>query len=332
MNVFLSAVLRLALVKRYWLSSQMARAMWDMSTNIPMQIRMFKILNTAAFAGIISADQRFPFRYLTKNYLSTRFTVTERATSFLHHYSRLNTLISVPQLLQVLHRDLTLFERRESGNVYRIAMCLSRASYSEGELSLNLEVNGTVVFVLSFTIIPGRVIALEDRDVLMISRLQGKPGCQRQIRDVTKALHEVAPGALLVTALQGVAKAFGVSHLAGVCAADHFCYQEAQCTSFEKAYDDFWVELGATRNTANFFLCTVPLREKPLLLIRNGHKARTKKKRKFKEQIAESVCQRFRDGCTTDPGISNRAVQSGEDLRSYQPAFSGYAVDSQPSS
>jgi uncharacterized protein VirK/YbjX len=171
-------------MKLYWLPSRVARLVWGVSTNFPKQI-----------------DPRFPFRYLNQNYLTRRLTVTERASSFLHHYSRLNTLVSVPPLLQILHRDFTLLEIREGGNLYRIAMESSRFVYSEVELSLNLEVNGKVVFVLSFTIVPGRVLGFEAPDILMITRLQGVRGCQRQIHDVTKALHEVAPNALLVAAI-----------------------------------------------------------------------------------------------------------------------------------
>jgi uncharacterized protein VirK/YbjX len=304
MNVFFSAVLKLAGMKLYWLPSRMARLVWGVSTNFPRQVEMYHVLNNSVFAGTISGDPLFPFRYLNQNYLTCKLTVTERASSFLHHYSRLNTLLSAPLLLQILHRDFTLLEIREGGDLYRIAMELSRSIYTEGELSLNLEVNGTAVFVLSFTIVPGRVVGLEVPDVLMITRLQGVRGSQRQIRDVTKALHEVAPNALLVAAIQGIAKAFGIANLAGICAADHANYSDADSTSFEEAYDDFWGELGATKNAANFFLCSIPPKEKPLVLIRNGHKARTRKKRKFKQEIAEAVCQRLHEGCRVAPSDS----------------------------
>ena len=208
-------------------------------------------------------------------------------------------------------------------------MELSRFIYTEGELSLNLEVNGTVVFILSFTIVPGRVVGLEAADVLMITRLQGVRGCRPQIHDVTKALHEVAPNALLVAALQGIAKAFGIANLAGICAADHANYSEADSTSFEEAYDDFWGELGAIKNSTNFFLCSIPPKEKPLVFIRNGHKARTRKKRKFKQEIAESVCQRLHEGCGIAPSDSS-SLFAREYFGPRLAIISEHAVDSSP--
>ena len=55
------------------------------------------------------------------------------------------------------------------------------------------------------------------------------------------------------------------------------------------AYDEFWMELGAERATDKFFRSPIPLREKPIDLIKKGHRARTRKKRAMKQQIADAV-------------------------------------------
>ncbi len=216
-----------------------------------------------------------------------------------------------------MHGDFTILEKWELGSHYRIAVCLSRP-FAEGELTLNLEINGTVVFVLSFTIVPGQVVGVVDRDVLMVSRVQGMRGCQQEIYEATKAFNEVAPSALLIAALQGVAKALQIVKLAGVCATDQAYYQEIHASSFKQAYDEFWLELGASKNANNFFVCSIPPPEKPMLLIRNGHKGRTKKKRKFKQDIAEFVFQSLRDECHVHSKLTIGATEKRQSLSERQ--------------
>ncbi len=51
----------------------------------------------------------------------------------------------------------------------------------EGEMSLNVLVDDTQVFVLSYTIVPGWVIEAPDAEVLVITRIQGSLGVFDQI-------------------------------------------------------------------------------------------------------------------------------------------------------
>jgi hypothetical protein len=60
---------------------------------------------------------------------------------------------------------------------------------------------------------------------------------------------------------------------------------------YRSAYDDFFAELGATRNSAGFFVSPIPMPEKPVASIKQGHKLRTREKRAFKLQVAADVCQ-----------------------------------------
>jgi hypothetical protein len=206
----------------------------------------------------------------------------------------LNSRLNRSFLRRAFERDVPTVEMERDSNKYSITFGQSRrediVQDREGELSLKLQVDGTVVFVLAFTIVPGWVVASETKDILLITRLQGVKGCYHQINLATKALHEVAPAALLVAALQGVAEACGIQEMAGVCATSQVNYKEELSASFKNSYDDFFAELGATRTPANFFRSPIPLQEKSLALITNGHKARTRKKRAFKLQIACDVC------------------------------------------
>jgi uncharacterized protein VirK/YbjX len=203
-------------------------------------------------------------------------------------------------LRRMLTRDVVVVEACEGGSCYEVTMGLG-AEETEGELSFILRVDGVTVFLLSFTIVPGWVVQSRAEEVLLITRLQGLRDRSQQVAAATKTFRNISPAALLMTVLQGFAQAFTVNELASVAAAHHTAYREDSFADLKIAYDDFFSELGAVKNDADFFLCPVPMPQKPLSEIKKGHKLRTRKKRFFKRQIEEGVC-RFLGECRIAAG------------------------------
>jgi len=265
--------------------------MWAVLTNIHRQFKIFRVMAQPAYERMVLADPRIPFKHLSRNYLARNLTVAERAACLMHHYSYLHERLPSKLLHQALQRDVTMFEVREGGSLYRVAMGLSRTQVREGEFFLNLEVDGMQVYILQFTIVPGWVVKSGAPDVLLVTRLQGMKGCYSQIYQATKVLKEVAPPALLMTALQGVAKACGIYEFAGVCARSQFSHSEYSSSTFNEAYDQFFTQLGMCHSSANYYSCPLPIPEKPVDNVKNGHRSRTRKKRAYKLEIADRVCQ-----------------------------------------
>ena len=205
--------------------------------------------------------------------------------------------MSASLLRRTLHEHVTVFESLTGGARYEITLCYSRDIEKEGELSLNLHVDGAIVFVLSFNIVPGWVVKSQAAEVLLITRLQGTRGYYSQIRLATKVLHDVGPAALLLAALQGLTQAFGIGEMTGVCTTRQSSYSEEFSSHYRSAYDDFFAEVGAARNSAGFFLSPIPMPEKPVELIKQGHKLRTREKRAFKRRVAAEVCQLLLESC-----------------------------------
>jgi len=243
-------------------------------------------------AEIARANPVFAVKYLTPDYLAQGFTVKERATCFLHHYEHLHAALPDRILRQTLHEDITIHEFPDADGRFSLTMGLSRPYDEEGELSLHLRVDGEIVFVLSFTIVPGSVVQSPAAENLLITRLQGVKGCYSQISLATRSLHSVAPAALLLAALQGIAEAFGIGEIAAISAARQTSYSHGCATSFKEAYDDFFDELGMSKTAAGFYRASVPLPAKPLASIKQGHKLRTKEKRAFKRRI-QLACANF---------------------------------------
>ena len=275
--------------------ARFVRLFWAFSTNIVRQLEIFRILALPAFASLVRLDPIFPFKYLTRGYLVRGLSPAERAASFAHHYRRLNSIFPRPVLQRILYRDIILIEKQIDDRLLSVHVNLARKELREGELTFTLRLDGTAIYILQCTIVPGWVVKSGASDVILVSRLQGMKGSYKQVHLATKAFSEVAPPALLLAVLHGLAQVAEIDEMAGIAAASQFSYLPAYADSFRAAYDDFWIELGAKKITASFYASPIPPQDKSLAAVTNGHKSRTRKKRALKQQIAEHVVRLLRE-------------------------------------
>ena len=296
-GVFLGPLSDLAKQKKTWTPALLAGVLWRAVGNIGKHRHIMEVLKYPEFADLAHANPRFAFKYLTHGYLARSFSVAQRAACFAHHYQSLHDLMPYPFLMRLLGRDVTIVSIREAGTRFSVTFGLSRSHDKEGELSLNLGVDGTTVYIMSFTIVPGKVIQSPSPDVLLITRLQGVKGCYRQISLVTKTLHDVAPGGMLLAALQGIGDALGIRAVGCISGVDQNSYCKEYDASFMAAYDNFFSERGLVKNAAGLFVAAIPINGKPLALIKQGHKLRTRAKREFKREISDKVSELLSAHC-----------------------------------
>jgi len=259
------------------------------------QMQILVVLGHPAYRGLKRAYPRLPFKYLEDKYLAHGFNREERAVCLLHHYRRLLRTLPHRVLRGLPQCAAVLLEMRDEGTCYTVTMNLPELFQDEGELSLNLQADGEEIFVLSFTVVPGRVVQSEAEEVLLITRLQGVPGKFEQVRRMTKAMHDVGPGAFLVAVLHGIAEAWEIREMAGISARKQHSYEEKYAELLTIAYDDFFTELGAVQNGKGLFVSPIPLPLKPLAQVKAGHKLRTRKKRAFKQAVAAQVSQTLQE-------------------------------------
>jgi len=290
------SVFAFALNRYYWSPARLVRNLWGIATNIPRQLQILRIMKYPIYAEFLRNDPRFRFKFLIRDYLVRGLSTGQRAACFLHHYKRLHSSLSADLLHRILHRRITVYETTREHLHFEIHLSFSRPFEKEGELSLHLLVDGKSVFVLSFTIVPGWVVRADAEGVLLISRLQGTSGYYPQIRAATRALHDVAPAALLLATLHGIAAALGIKRMAAVSAVRQSSYTEELGRFYRSAYDDFFSEIGIPLGPDGFFLSPMPHEERPLSSIKQGHKIRTREKRQFKRHVADEVCQRMQQG------------------------------------
>lgn len=286
-----------------------AYIIWAIVTHARHQFEIFQVLALPACRSLIFRDPRFPFKFAINNYLARDLTTADRASSLLHHYRYLNATLPTGFLIRAFQQGWTIYEEQRSGVLYRITMGLANSKeHREGELALELRVDGVRIYVLQFTVIPGRIVGAQARNAVLISRIQGVRGCYPLIQSTTKAFEDVAPPALLVSALQGVARVLGIGEWAGITAAKQTCFGWDRPDMFNTAYDDFFTQQGGVLTTANFFLGSFA-EQKPLGPVNNGHKARKKKRRAIRLLLANQVAEFIFWRCAEYAALPVREVQ-----------------------
>lgn len=292
--MYLSSFMQLARQRDYWYPPRLARILLSVTCNIHRQVEICRILALPEFRSIASLHPVCPFKYLSRCYLVRGLTAAERAQCFLHHYRYLQAHLDCRVLQEALQRDTALIDLREGGISCVVTMGPpADNALWEGELVLGLWFDGIPVYSLQFAIVPGWILRSQERHAFVILRIQGVKGRYGQIRDVTRTLHDVAPPALLVAALVGIAKAWDIRHLGGISAASQYARRDPESPALIRTYDEFFASLGASRVSADFFSTPIPLEDKAIEEINNGHRARTRKKRAFKQMVADEVSRRI---------------------------------------
>ena len=295
--MYMSAILRMARTSYFWSPLRLKRVILILG-NLSRQIEILRIFAAPALHGLVRAEPALPFKYLSSRYLVRGLTSKQRACCFLHHYRQLRSRLSPTLLHRISREEIVLLKRQCGGSKYVVSAGFPRGvAIWEGEIFLRLLVNEAEIYTLQFTIVPGSLVDSANESVLLVLRLQGVKGGFEQIYSATKDFKEVAPPALLVAALQGIADAWGIRQMAGVCAHSQYSYTDLNAEMLEGAYDEFFLALGATRISPDFFLTCLPLPEKPIDQIGKSHRPRSKRKRAFKAKIADEVCLNLLELC-----------------------------------
>jgi uncharacterized protein VirK/YbjX len=314
-----------------WSPRVIACEFWRLLTNISTQREILSLLSLTPFDEIARKTPALAFKYVVPDYLARGFTVKERASCFLHHYKRMHAVLSENALRQILQGNVSLHEISNGVNDFTLTMGLSEpVGRLEGELSVDLRVDGKRIFNLSFTIVPGWVVKSEAEEILLITRLQGTLGCHSQIRLARKAFHEFSPKKLLLAVLQGIAEVFGIRELVAVCGTNQRGYEKEYAATLKRSYDDFFAHLGMVKTASGFYSSRIPIEGKPLASIKGRNRSRARKSRAMRRQI-HLACTAFLLGtadrtASTSSGAMNQTsiqadVESRASLRLPEPDY-----------
>nr|WP_281415615.1 DUF535 family protein [Pelotalea chapellei] len=250
-----------------------------------------KTLCSPGLCCIMRHNPRTPFKFVG-NYISLSLSCTSRLSMLLHHYRFIDTHYVTAFSSDLLKEQINLWETQRVDDTYTVGLTISDHDL-EGDLSLVLKRNMQKVYVLSFTVVPGEIIQGSGH-TLFVSRIQGIKNPDI-VRTATKALGDVSPPMILLTAARAIAMASGISCLAGVSSATQITVGEED--SPEQGcyfnYDEFWHSKGGLRMDNGLFRLSVAPHSKPDDAITGKHRTRTLRKRRFSDELLEKCREKF---------------------------------------
>jgi uncharacterized protein VirK/YbjX len=222
-------------------------------------------------------------------------TRAERASMLIHHYALLQARVQDDFFSWIADGRLDLWESKVGETHYRVGLSFPLSADGEGDLALYFRADSVDLYILSFTIGPGSIAALDADHAMYIGRVQGKGHGLELIRKATRDCKDVSPAMLLLAAAEGVAEALQLRYMVGIGAAAQIstAIGKKSVGDLVKAYDEFWTAAGASRQARNMWAMTVPRSAKPILEVKRDHRSRTHRKRRFKKEVKDEVRDRF---------------------------------------
>jgi uncharacterized protein VirK/YbjX len=260
---------------------------------------MVRVMSAPGTQMARAAFPRLEYRY-TLPYLSLHFGRAARYDMLKTHYSLVNQRL-VPAFMQtVVDGGLCLWRSEAEGQALQVrlkGLCL-QTRHSEGELTLEFNVDGVGVYNLSFALIRSvsvqptePVLAGRSEYAAYVGRVQGVPGQYELIRHVTKSCGEVAPPDMLMAAAAGLLAALGIDTMVGVDKESSISHETIRRSGTTFEYAAFWTRYQAAFLEGGHALITLPFVEKPITDIPSRHRKRTLFKRELKKGLADQVQQ-----------------------------------------
>jgi uncharacterized protein VirK/YbjX len=254
-------------------------------------VRHFRLAGNISAGGFSFVNRIFPntcCKYLGQ-YLSRHLDRRQRWDALRHHYDFLEERLDAERAFSLSFRDEPLFKWEAEG-AFELRLGIARLTKFEGEFVLSLVRDGVALSLMTFAIVPGAVVALDEPNVIFIGGSQGATGQFQAIRTTTKSNHDVCPQAMLLTGVQAIAARLGIAAIVAVGAENQVCVGKKVAPLYHRSiYDELWLAAGGVRLPAGNYLIPAAPAEKPLSLIKVGHRARTRRKRQFKRMLFSTV-------------------------------------------
>lgn len=263
----------------------------------PAHLAWMRVVGGATTKRILDIYPRIAYRHST-SYLCVGLTWPQRLDMLNCHYAFLNRAHDAGFFNQVLDGGFVLRQWAAEEHEFTISLlgpCVE-SHHREGELSLSFSMDGVTLFKLAFSVVPAAVFALDAHQktdgaerMVYVGQVQGTPGHFDLISQATKACLAIAPQDLLMSALAGVAQAWGINWVLGVRADRHLSAGTLRQLGRSFDYAAFWDQYRAALCASGHHVMPVPFEEKPIEQISAHHRNRTLKKRQFKRLVVSDV-------------------------------------------
>jgi uncharacterized protein VirK/YbjX len=226
-------------------------------------------------------------KYLSA-YLGKSFGKVSRREILVHHYRRIIES-AVPGFFEGVSTSSYLLWSKEDPRG-SCAMRLTFNKTDEGELSVVYMRNEQRIFEISFSIVPGCAIGASAKELLFIALVHGANNKFAEIKQATEVCEDVPPQHMLMLAIRSIAQSLGITAVAGVAN-----YNLLNGGNFKFNYDAFWENWVERPTGRHFYEIPIPLPRTELCEIQSDHRRRTRRKRRFKDQVGDSIAASLRE-------------------------------------
>lgn len=265
--------------------------------------------------GLRDLASRYPeyrYKYLG-NYLSPAFSVSQRAAILGCTYRFLHSQRLLPFRTVLGGQTVRIWSRVVAGESFEVVLAPVQEAFLEGDLALEFRRNGSPLYRLSFSFMPGHMARMADPTILFIGGSQGYRGTSEESRLAAKRMGEICPATLLLIQLRAIAKALGLRAVGAVSLQGHSCDTILEGKVHPvSAYDAFWEANGATRH-GPFFSMPAELAFRPSSASSSSHRARARRKQERKSILFAEILARFGVRPAPDP-VPERAHGGGPAL------------------
>lgn len=260
--------------------------------------RWLAVIGGETTRKLLTLYPRIAYRHST-TYLFHDATWQQRMAMLTAHYAFLNGTHGPAFFESVLEpAGIAVWQHEADGHVLSIGLhgpCLA-SRHREGELTLAFQMDGTLLYQIAFSVVGaaattlglGRTAGGPD-SVLFVGQVQGCSGHLDLLREAARLCRAVAPRDLLMSALSGVAQAWGMPRVVGVTDARRLSRPGPSDGSHGFAYDPFWAQYHAEIVGEGHAVMMLPFHEGPLGGNSSAHRRRARIKRQFKAFVTEDV-------------------------------------------
>jgi uncharacterized protein VirK/YbjX len=241
---------------------------------------------------VLAAPNDDPFHHLShRGYLIEGLSSRQRVQCVLSHYRFEETTFDAAYKQAVYAAGgLALWRQQVGENEFLIRLEMASRMNAEGDLTIALVADGTVLHRLSFSWIDGAVAGLPAPLLPFVARNQGR---WIEANDAFEAFDRCfpnnSPSFFCFAAMQGVAQAVGMDQVAGVKCTSHIAYDASEEKQFANAYDGFWKILGGVEMPGKAWRIALPFYLKPLADMPSKHRKRAAQRRDYWRAIGDGA-------------------------------------------
>jgi uncharacterized protein VirK/YbjX len=278
-------------------SLRTAARLFGVMLRYPAHQAWMKVIGGPATKKVLDVYPRIAYRHST-SYLFSGLSWAQRLELLKAHYAFLNREHDARFFNKVLDGGLDLRRWVADGHEFSISLSgpCTVSHHREGELTLAFNMSGVALFKLAFSVVPASGIALDDEQklgcserMIYVGQVQGMLGQFDLISQATKLCLAIAPQDLLMSALAGLAQAWGINRVLGVRADRHLSAGSLMRPPRSFDYTAFWERYHARPCASGHHVMCLPFDEKPIEQIAAHHRNRTLKKRQFKRSVSSDI-------------------------------------------